>query len=80
MLMGYPPFYHANTDLMYKMIITKEINYLSIVKPEVKDLISKLLNKNPHLRMGSLKDSEEILSHPWFEKIKLEDIYNRKVN
>ena len=34
---------------------------------EVKDLISRLLDKNPKTRIGSNGDADEIINHPWFQ-------------
>ena len=34
---------------------------------EVKDLIKRLLDKNPKTRIGSKGDADEIINHPWFQ-------------
>ena len=39
------------------------------VSEVVKDLIMKLLEKNPNKRLGLNEDCLEILSHPWFEEL-----------
>ena len=41
---------------------------------ECKDLIIKLLIKNPKQRLGS-KNSQEIQFHPWFKDINFEEIF-----
>ncbi|XP_064600008.1 LOW QUALITY PROTEIN: ribosomal protein S6 kinase alpha-5-like [Liolophura sinensis] len=46
--------------------------------PEVKDLILKLLNKEPSLRLGS-KGSEEVKSHPFFQSLNWDDVAHRVV-
>ena len=33
---------------------------------ELKDLITKLLDKNPATRLGSVNDADDIVNHPWF--------------
>jgi len=33
---------------------------------ELKDIIKKLLDKNPLTRLGSKGDADEIVNHPWF--------------
>lgn len=33
---------------------------------DLKDLIKKLLDKNPESRLGSNGDADEIVNHPWF--------------
>ena len=53
---------------MYKNTLLKELKFKSKIKvsEEVKNLIYKLLMKNPNKRMGSIADSLELISHPWF--------------
>ena len=46
---------------------------------EVKDLILKLLMRDPKKRIGSFKDSEEILSHPWFNSIDLNKLVKKEI-
>ena len=41
------------------------------------DLISKLLEKNPDYRMGSLEDSLEILQHWWFDGFPIETVLEK---
>lgn len=33
---------------------------------ELKDLIKKLLDKDPATRLGSKNDADDIVNHPWF--------------
>ena len=34
---------------------------------ELKDIIERLLDKNPNTRLGSQNDADEIVNHPWFK-------------
>jgi len=34
---------------------------------ELKDLITKLLDKNQKTRLGSNGDADELVNHPWFK-------------
>lgn len=36
---------------------------------DLKDIINKLLEKNPMCRLGSNYDADEIIQHPWFQDI-----------
>ena len=46
----------------------------------VKDLLSKLLDKNPKTRLGSgIHGAKEIMGHPWFDSINWEAILQKKV-
>ena len=68
MLCGIPPFYVENLDKMYDMIQNSSVKFPKRVNlsNEAKDVIQKLLEKNPKKRLGSQKGIEEIKSHPFF--------------
>ena len=75
---GYYPFEgESKEELVYEIInkeIDEEINELQIGK-ECKDLLFKLLNKNPNYRIKA----EEALKHAFFQKgIRIEDLINLK--
>ena len=59
LMIGIPPFYHHNQHKMDKMIRKKKFVYPNLeqmgltVSDEAKDLIEKLLDKNPDTRIGS---------------------------
>jgi serine/threonine protein kinase len=46
---------------------------------EAKDLIKKLLCRDPKKRLGSSKDSEELKEHPFFAGVNWQDVFNRKL-
>ena len=78
MLIGIPPFYHHNHNVMFQLIVEKELKFPSSISisENAKDLISKLLAKNPQLR---LRDADLIKLHPWFNEINFDDLLNKKV-
>lgn len=45
----------------------------------MKDLLSKLLVKNPKERLGVVGGVNEILSHSWFTGINEDEFLNKKV-
>ena len=49
-----------------------------INSPILKDLIGKLLEKNPKDRLG-YHGTKEIKGHPWFKTIQWENILNKKL-
>lgn len=55
---------------MYKKIISEDVVFKSniVISIECKDIIQKLLTKDPRKRLGCTNDSLEILSHPWFSE------------
>jgi len=76
MLTGLPPFYDKNRQELYNNIKSMEIDFLNDeelekkgVSDEAKDLLSKILVKDPAKRLGgSEKDAEDIKNHPWFSQ------------
>ena len=49
------------------------------VSDDARDLIEKLLIKEPENRLGSNKGMEEILAHPWFPDIDRILMMNKKI-
>ncbi|QDZ17804.1 protein kinase [Chloropicon primus] len=80
MMNGLPPFYDPNMTEMYKKIIHQPLNFPSFFSASAKDLLSKLLERNPEKRLGSGEgDVEEIKAHPFFESIDWDKLYKREV-
>lgn len=83
MLIGIPPFYHKNKATMYKMIKEKEPRFPDLdkhgigVSPQAEDLIRLLLNKDPSGRLGSKDDANEILEHPFFDELDIDDLMEK---
>ena len=47
---------------------------------ELKDLITRLLDKNPATRLGSVNDADDIVNHPWFASgIDFEQLLTKKM-
>lgn len=69
MLQGVEPFNSPTPNRILLNIINRKpfIHHLS-ASNEAKDLITKLLNKDPENRLGSRNCCEEILSHPWMQE------------
>ena len=61
---GRVPFEGNNIDEVRKSIISFNMQYPSDINPDAKDLISKLLKRNPNERM----DEERILNHNFIKK------------
>jgi serum/glucocorticoid-regulated kinase 2 len=66
--LGLPPFYSHDTQEIYNSILTENINFPNYVStsPELKDLINKLLEKDPINRLGCQEGILDILRHKWF--------------
>ena len=81
MLCGLPPFYVENLDKMYELIKTSTVKFPKRIalSEDAKDIIKKLLEKNPKKRLGSQKGIEEIKSHPFFANIDFDLIEQKKI-
>ncbi|KAF5868769.1 putative serine threonine-protein kinase gad8 protein [Botrytis fragariae] len=79
MLTGLPPFYDENTNEMYRKILSDPLNFPGpeIVPPAAKDLLQKLLNRKPDLRLGA-NGASEIKAHPFFHSIDWRKLLQRK--
>ncbi|CAD8210434.1 unnamed protein product [Paramecium pentaurelia] len=79
---GSPPFYSRNIEQIYNSILNDKISFPPLVKinPDLKDLISKLLIKDPSIRLGSKNGIKEILQHKWFKGFDIEALAKRKLN
>ena len=60
MLAGMPPFYDTNRKKIYSAILNQKPVYFPNMSYIVRDLISKLLVKDPKKRLGAKKGFEEI--------------------
>jgi serum/glucocorticoid-regulated kinase 2 len=80
MVCGQTPFFNQNREIMYQNIRHQEVNFASLrhVSDQCKDLVIRLLNKNSISRLGQLGDYREILAHPWFSDINIQQVLERR--
>ena len=75
MLVGTPPFYDSSSLKLYDKILICEPHFPSNLDTVAKDLIQKLLVKDPHKRLGSgHAASDEIKQHEWFKDVKWDSL------
>lgn len=81
LMIGIPPFYHQNQNMMFQLIRDSEVRFPSQINlsPEAKDFISKCLIKDQKKRIGSQKDVEEVKAHPWFKNIDWNALLKREI-
>ena len=77
MLTGLPPFYDENTNEMYRKILSEPLHFPNDMPQAAKDLLTKLLNRNPDERLGA-NGSAEIKAHPFFHAIDWRKLLQRK--
>ena len=70
MVTGLPPFYSRNRETMFEKIMKAELTFPTFVSPAVKDLLSRLLVRDPKQRLGSGdRDANEVKSHVFFSGV-----------
>ncbi|KAF7730956.1 serine/threonine protein kinase psk1 [Apophysomyces ossiformis] len=80
MLTGSPPFSSGNRKKTIDSILTKKIPMPYYLTADVKDLLSKLLRKNPNARLGAKpKRVDPIRKHRFFRKIDWDALARREL-
>lgn len=81
LMVGIPPFYHQNHNMMFQLIQTSDLKFHPQIKlsDEAKDFISKCLKKNPKDRMGHKEDIKEIKAHPWFKDLDWDALVKKQI-
>ena len=79
MLTGLPPFYDENTNDMYRKILAEPLHFPGpeIVPPAARDLLTRLLDRDPVKRLG-VNGAAEIKAHPFFHSIDWRKLLDRK--
>ena len=71
---------------MFQQITTKNVIFPDPIKhkiplsDEAKDIITKLLNKNQKERLGAKNDALDLIGHPFFKSINIEELMEKKIN
>ncbi|ODV95448.1 hypothetical protein PACTADRAFT_23999, partial [Pachysolen tannophilus NRRL Y-2460] len=86
-LFGYPPFHATTANKVFANIVNGRIDWPDlpqeefdkICSPEAKDLITKLLVKDPSKRLG-VNGSEEIMNHPYFKGVNWERLWDEEAS
>lgn len=77
---GKTPFGDDTSDKIYDNIQAGTIKWHPLIKNACKDIVKRLLEPDPNLRLGSGKEGgEEIRAHPWFKEINWKKLEARQV-
>lgn len=80
MMCGHLPFYNRNHEVLFDLILHEEIRLPDHLSPSAKDILSKMLDKNPHTRLGGgQRDGREVMEHPFFASIDFDKLYNKEL-
>ena len=79
LISGAPPFFNQDEDLMYKNISENKLMFPDFFSEEIKDLLRKMLDKNPKKRIGIENDKSDLKNHEFFKDISWDDIMKKKI-
>ena len=79
LISGAPPFFSQDENLMYKNISENKLMFPEFFSDELKDLLKRMLDKNPKNRIGIENDKSDLKNHEFFRDINWDDIMNKKI-
>ena len=79
MVSGVPPFFSNEITTLFNKIKNSKLILHNYFTEELKDLLTKLLCKEPSKRFGTY-DKSEIKKHPFFKGIDWEKLANKEIN
>jgi len=75
MLTGLPPFYSANTNVMYQKILSSELRFPPEMSGDCRSFLSGLLERDPAKRM----DGKAVMAHPWLSSIDWDKLLKKQI-
>lgn len=78
MLTGLPPWYSTDREKLFESLRSAPLKFPMSVSRTAALFIQKLLNRNPHTRLGT-KGGAEVKCDPFFAHIDWEALYDRRV-
>ena len=79
MVSGTPPFFASEIKTLFEKIKNNKLVLHNYFSENLKDLLSKLLCKDPLKRFGT-RDKSEIKQHPFFKGINWEKLANKEID
>lgn len=80
MLCGRLPFYSADHERLFELILLQELRFPKSLGPESRSLLAGLLRKDPKQRLGGGPgDAHEVMQHRFFAGIDWLDVVQRKL-
>lgn len=80
MIVGLPPFYNENVNIMYERILKAKLTFPPGVSPKAQSFLSGLIERDVKKRLGSNgRDAEELRNHPFFDDLDWELVLNKQI-
>ena len=78
MISGTPPFFSNEISVLFNKIKNCQLVLHNYFSNDLKDLLKKLLEKDPNKRFG-VNNKDEIKKHPFFKGIEWEKLKNKEI-
>ena len=78
MLTGVPPFLTDSRPLLFEKIKNHAPKIPKDLPAATKDILERLLQKDPLKRLGYSNGAEEVKKHEWFQNLNWEDLINKR--
>ena len=81
MIYGVPPFYSFDINNLSQIIEKNGLKFPTDIQisESLKNLIKKLLDKNPDKRLGNNNDFNEIKNQDFFKDFNFDELLNKKI-
>ncbi|ETW09150.1 AGC/RSK/RSK-UNCLASSIFIED protein kinase [Aphanomyces invadans] len=80
LLTGLPPYYTNDKKQLFHNILRGNLIIPEYISPQARDLIQRLLCKDPNQRLGSgPRGDKEIMEHPFFSAIDWGKLYRKEI-
>ncbi|PTB62987.1 kinase-like protein [Trichoderma citrinoviride] len=79
MLTGLPPFFDEDTiEIRRKILSSEPVQFPDNLDPDAKDIITRLLDREPNSRLGAKGGASEVKVHPFFANVDWDSLKQRK--
>ena len=79
LISGNPPFFTQDQNEMFQNISENKLEFQEFFSEEIKDLLKKMLDKEPKKRIGINNDKSDLKNHVFFDGINWDEIYLKKI-
>lgn len=78
-LIGVPPYFDTDRDRLYANIKGGPLKLPTFLSVDAKDLIKKLLERNPLQRLGAEDGASQIKKHPFFKNVDWKAVLSKNI-
>ena len=79
MISGNPPFVTSTKAELFEKVLKEEPTFPQAWSPELKDFLTRLLEKCPDNRLGANNGFLDLVRHPWLATVNVADIRNKNI-